>query len=176
MLCQAKFEITLFSDEKAFSVHVAHRTALPVTHLFADPAIAVSNHEIREAMNHLTRAPNGTETLPGSESFVSSLFRHLGFNMLLCERYKFGHLSTMYKNKPGVVLVWNKNNFSKVHVMDHQRVALDKLNPQHWTTVFYWNDSGKMPPRPQAPADNPVAMMDLSDPPGQPPHPGLGSE
>ena len=46
--------------------------------------------------------------------------------------------------------------------MDHQRVALDKLNPQHWMTVFYWTDSGKMPPRPQAP--------------GQPPHPGLAPD
>ena len=69
-----------------------------------------------------------------------------------------GRLRTMYKNKPGVVLMWNKNNFSKIYVMDHQRVAFGKLNPQHWMTIFYWNDSGKMPQRPQAQPPNPDAM------------------
>ena len=38
LLCQDGCAFTHFSDEKAFSVHVAHRTALPVTHSFADPA------------------------------------------------------------------------------------------------------------------------------------------
>ena len=32
-----------------------------------------------------------------------------------------------------------------------------------------------MPPRPQAPAHNPVTM-DLDGPPGQPPHPGLAPD
>ena len=56
LLCQAGFEFTHFSDEKPFSVHLEHRTALPVKHSFADPAIAVTNHEIRGPMSHLTRA------------------------------------------------------------------------------------------------------------------------
>ena len=47
-------------------MHVTHRTAQRVTHMFADRAIAVTNREVREAMNHLTRVPRGTETLPGS--------------------------------------------------------------------------------------------------------------
>ena len=135
-------------------------------------------------MNHLTRVPNGTETLPGSynvtfDQYLGILRQFflptLRFQCPSVMKGTFGHLRTMYKNKPGVVLMRNKNNFSKIYVMGHQRVALDKLNPQHWMTVFYWNDSGKMPPRPRAPINNPVAM-DLGDPPRQPPHPGLASD
>ena len=101
-------------------------------------------------MNHLTRVPNGTETLPGSYNVTFD--QYLGvLRQFFVPTLRFqyasvmnSHRRTMYKNKPGVVLMWNKNNFSKIYVTDHQRVPLDKRNPQHWMTVFYWNDAQEL--------------------------------
>ena len=82
------------------------QTALPVTHSFADPAIAVTNHEVREAMNHLTRAPDGTETLPGSynvtfDQYLGVLPQFfvptLRFQYASVMKGTFGHLRTMYR-------------------------------------------------------------------------------